>query len=293
MAALNIQTRLLNRSAGEVTLIEEYVGATSADGVAWLKYTLGRRFEAKFGPAKFETPQFKFQDGQFAKFLNRGSDVAEAVASGFHSIVFKAVGDQEIFSASDDSALASSIFSWFGLLRRWFEPTEQTAKAAVVAAYDERERMEMNEAIVASAQIAKHRPPLSVCANTLNYAFISYRRADFNRIAPILNGLDLAGLPFWFDRGIPGGADWLAELQHRLRQSRVLVLFLSHASSESRYVQMETRYAFSLGRPIVPVRLEYVDIERMPGGLGILFNSIQMIDFRVEEIIRCLRHHGV
>lgn len=141
--------------------------------------------------------------------------------------------------------------------------------------------------------MAKHRPLLAVCEVGEIYSFISYRRSDWTRIAPILSGLKLAGFPFWFDHGIPGGADWLSELQERLRRARALVLFLGRAAGESRYVRLEASYAFSLGKPILPVRLEEVELKGLPAGLGLLLNSIQTIDFHVEEIIRHLRQHGL
>jgi hypothetical protein len=288
-ATFEIQRRILNMSAGEVTLAEEYVGAASLGGASWLQHKLRRRFQEGFGAAKLESPSFEFHDTGFSKFLRSGGQIFEAVASGFHSATFEEPDDQTVYASAACSRLAKSLFSWSPSLRRWFEPSQTDQKKFLLDAYSERERLEGAEATAAASQAFAHRPPLLVCEGGTDYAFISYRRADFKRILPILSGLNVAGCSFWFDASIPGGSDWLGELQDRVRRARTLVLFLSRAASESRYVRLEVSFAFSIGKPILPVRLEELDFTNLPGGLGLILNSIQAVDLHVGKIIEYLQ----
>jgi hypothetical protein len=46
--------------------------------------------------------------------------------------------------------------------------------------------------------------------------------------------LQRRGRNLWYDRGIPGGADWHAMLEERLMSCRALLLFLSQAAIESK-----------------------------------------------------------
>jgi hypothetical protein len=53
-----------------------------------------------------------------------------------------------------------------------------------------------------------------------------------------------------------------------------LLLFLSQAAVDSKYVRREARFADSLGKPIISVRLEAT---RLRHGMGLLLSHYQML----------------
>jgi len=42
--------------------------------------------------------------------------------------------------------------------------------------------------------------------------FVSYKREDEVRVAPLVHALEAAGLDVWWDRGLPGGESWRANI---------------------------------------------------------------------------------
>lgn len=280
-ALLEHQSRLLHRPAGDVLLAEEYVGTATAEGAHWLAAELRRLFEARFGRMRLEAPEPRFLDGQGVH--------AEALEAGVHRAVMATLSDEAQQAAAVDAGTAGALFHWSGALRRWFEPPLAYQQSELRAAYEKREDAENAEASAVAARVASGP---AITSRASDYAFVSYRRADFTRIEPLLGGLNAANLPFWFDRAIPGGSQWMGVLQERIANARSVLLFLSQSAADSRYVRMEINYAYSLGKPILPVRLERVQVSALPSGMGLLLNSLHVVDARLEAILDSLRQHG-
>jgi len=112
------------------------------------------------------------------------------------------------------------------------------------------------------------------------FAFVSYKREDLPRIAPILHSVVNDGLPIWYDRGIPGGSEWDAVIEERLSRCRCVLLFTSRAAVGSKFVRREVKFADALDVPVLNVMLEDVTLTH---GLRMLLTQYQMLDSRAPD----------
>lgn len=101
--------------------------------------------------------------------------------------------------------------------------------------------------------------------------FLSYKREDEARVARLVQALEGAGLSLWWDRGLPGGEEWRANIETALDATKVVLVCWTHASvgPEGGFVRDEASRA--KGR-LVPVMLERG--VRLPLGFG----QVQAID---------------
>jgi adenylate cyclase len=93
--------------------------------------------------------------------------------------------------------------------------------------------------------------------------FVSYAREDQARVEQIVKALESAGLSVWWDRRIPGGADFALDTERALANSAVCVACWTAASVSSRWVRDEATAAAEQGK-LLPITLEG---ERPPMGL--------------------------
>lgn len=54
--------------------------------------------------------------------------------------------------------------------------------------------------------------------------FFSYKREDEDRVVKLVRGLEEAGLTVWWDRGLPGGESWRANIQSALEKASCVVV---------------------------------------------------------------------
>jgi hypothetical protein len=85
--------------------------------------------------------------------------------------------------------------------------------------------------------------------------FLSYKREDEARVARIVKALVDEGLPVWWDRGLPGGEEWRANIEAALDAAKVVVVCWTRASvgPEGGFVRDEASRA---GARLVPLLLE-------------------------------------
>lgn len=102
--------------------------------------------------------------------------------------------------------------------------------------------------------------------------FISYKREDEARVARLVQALEGAGLKVWWDRGLPGGESWRANIQGALDAAKVVIVAWTHESvgPAGDFVRDEAGQAKARG-VLAPVLLERV---RPPLGFG----EVQAID---------------
>ncbi len=95
------------------------------------------------------------------------------------------------------------------------------------------------------------------------YVFISYASADRERVLPVVDRLEAAGVTTWIDReGIHGGANYALEIAEAIEQATVLLLMCSQASLASRNVKQEIALAWRFEKPYLPLRLDPVEIPK-------------------------------
>ncbi len=105
--------------------------------------------------------------------------------------------------------------------------------------------------------------------------FISYARADAAFAARLKQRIEAAGLPCWMDTSaIAAGETWTEQIEAGIQAARCVLVVVSKASTASSWVRREILYAQQLGRRIVPVMAEPVQLP----ALLIDLNSIDLAD---------------
>ena len=103
--------------------------------------------------------------------------------------------------------------------------------------------------------------------------FISYKREDEVRVGRLVQALEKAGLKVWWDRGLPGGESWRANIQGALDGAKCVIVAWTHESvgPAGDFVRDEAGQAKARG-VLVPIILERG--VRPPLGFG----ELQAID---------------
>lgn len=107
------------------------------------------------------------------------------------------------------------------------------------------------------------------------HIFLSYRRGDLQRFSECLGWIAGWGHSIWYDQQIPGSADWYAELEERLSRCILVLVFLSQSAVDSKWVQREIFFGDSLNKPILPIRVEPVQLH---SGLNFVLSRYQYLD---------------
>ena len=111
--------------------------------------------------------------------------------------------------------------------------------------------------------------------------FISYARADRDRVLPLVERLREAGVTYWLDEGnIQGATLWGKEIVEAIRKAKVLVLFTTEASFKSNNVAKEVAIASEWEKPILPVYLERVQV---PDTLHYQLAGIQHLELFAKQ----------
>lgn len=132
--------------------------------------------------------------------------------------------------------------------------------------------------------------------------FVSYKRDDRDRIAPIIEKLEAANLSVWWDRNTAPGASWKLTLAKELEKSVCVVVVWSSASVSagkyvSNWVSAEVALAKERKKVLLPVlldsghvarderELQYADLTDWPSKtadkqLSILIDTIKNISER-------------
>ena len=101
--------------------------------------------------------------------------------------------------------------------------------------------------------------------------FISYARADRQKIAKLAAALEAQGFSVWWDRQILGGAEFAKDIERELQAAKVAVVAWSVQGNDSPWVRDEATIAQRQGK-LVPISL---DGSEAPMGFG----QFQAIDF--------------
>jgi TIR domain len=245
-AASDLQTKLGRRLGEMWGICEEYIGVDPGEPERWINTALGRQFRARFGALHFETPVWNLTPGAYADELSCPAplDPSELDVS-------------DLCSAAVTQNEADELLSW----------TIPPTLAALIAPIPTGAEPEDEEIPSAPA-------PTPVAADE-PYFFISYKRSDFARIAPIMLDVERRGWRVWYDQGIPGGADWNEMLEQRLISCSGVLLFVTQPAIDSKWVRREARFADSLDKPIIAIQLEPA---QMRHGMSLLLDQYQRLN---------------
>lgn len=262
----NLQRELSDKLLRATHICEEILGVEDATAADWLRSALTRRFVEIYG--RHGEPDFRISEDS--------SNELSLVATR-HRMLVEPLAADEVCAAALNRDERVHILSWLpDRTLRDLEPA-----AATGGADDATLQLDYGDM---PPPYEGHEP----------FAFVSYKREDLPRIKPLVAALHRAGHRIWYDRGIPGGAEWDALIEERVKHCEVLVMFLSQAAVGSKYVRREVKFADTLGKPVVGVRLEH-DID-LAHGLAMLLNQYQVIDgvgdtivAELERVVRFVR----
>lgn len=91
--------------------------------------------------------------------------------------------------------------------------------------------------------------------------FISYSRADRERVAHIAEALEAEGYSVWWDRDIRAGEEFDHVIDHAIKQSKAIVVVWSKTSVTSNWVKEEAEDGVA-ANTLVPVMIDFVMIPR-------------------------------
>ena len=109
--------------------------------------------------------------------------------------------------------------------------------------------------------------------------FISYARSDAIRVDELVEGLRQLHYDAWVDKELTGGQPWWDTVLSQIRASSAVLVALSPAALESIAVQREYEYAHAVGRPLLPVVVDRVQLETLPP----LLAPLQVVDYRQPD----------
>ncbi len=121
--------------------------------------------------------------------------------------------------------------------------------------------------------------------------FISYARADRERIETLAAALEAEGLAVWWDRQIVGGAEFSAEIEKALDGSKAVLVAWSAHGNASPWVKDEATRARRQGK-LVPALLDKVE---SPMGFG-QYHAVDLADWKgdpkspaFQDLLRALK----
>ncbi|MEP7236073.1 MAG: TIR domain-containing protein, partial [Ignavibacteriota bacterium] len=95
-----------------------------------------------------------------------------------------------------------------------------------------------------------------------NEIFISYSRLDSAQVLALAEKLRENGINVWIDqRGIEAAKSWSTEIANALEHCRMMILILSENSIASENVANELSIAAKLGKQILPIELQRVELK--------------------------------
>ena len=122
-----------------------------------------------------------------------------------------------------------------------------------------------------------------------NYIFVSYARADSDRVMPILEALDREGFRFWYDSAIEAGSEWPYYVEDRVANCCVMIYFVTTNSVESKNCRDEVNYALSENKEIL---VAYLEDTKLKYGLALRLSTNQAIhkknNVEDEEFIKSM-----
>jgi pSer/pThr/pTyr-binding forkhead associated (FHA) protein len=105
-----------------------------------------------------------------------------------------------------------------------------------------------------------------------SHVFIAYAREEWESVvAPIMLGLEDAGLRVWVDQYlIQGSEDWRVAVEQALAECWLMVVVLSPTALTSNYLKLQYRFFYQLKKPIIPLICESASLPNELGRLRAL-----------------------
>ncbi|MBR2987803.1 MAG: toll/interleukin-1 receptor domain-containing protein [Clostridia bacterium] len=130
---------------------------------------------------------------------------------------------------------------------------------------------------------------------TLPYVFVSYARADTDKVLPYLRLLQKKGCRIWYDKGIRGGDNWMSTLALKIKNCSQYLLFSSQASTQSVWTAREVSKAIK--QPDISILTVRMDNATFDDGIEWVLEDYQQLftsheDFE-EDLLSSIREEVI
>jgi YD repeat-containing protein len=110
--------------------------------------------------------------------------------------------------------------------------------------------------------------------------FLSYTRKDSDKALQLKTLLEKEGIQCWLDTsGLRAGQRYADEIETAIRGSAAMIVLLSRSSLRSEWVQNEVQAARDVGKLLIPLKLEKVQLR---GGLRLSLSGLHQISLPEE-----------
>ena len=124
------------------------------------------------------------------------------------------------------------------------------------------------------------------------FIFVSYAHKDSKQVLDIIKKLQEQGYRVWFDEGIAPGSEWPEDIANHLKDSSMVLAFITERAVKSVNCRNEINMACSKNKPFLGIMLEEVELT---SGLELQLASKQCIfryNYATEEefldkVMRC------
>jgi TIR domain len=255
---VTLQQRLATELQYATAVCDEYLAVDAGPAVGWLREALQHNFQQQFEALRFEAELWEFVEGGYE----------EELACAAFTTVDEFLIDELCATAIQDSQVAKFL--------GWHPADNFADRFADCLEPDTPEAPEVSA-------LPKDLP--QPCIENVPFIFVSYKRADADRVFPTMLYLQKSGYKLWYDRGILGGDDWNKILEERIASCRMLLLFLSQAAVDSKYVRREVLFADGIDKRIISVRLEPSQLRH---GMRLVLACYQIIDQTADNFLEQL-----
>ncbi|MBR4142602.1 MAG: toll/interleukin-1 receptor domain-containing protein, partial [Firmicutes bacterium] len=118
------------------------------------------------------------------------------------------------------------------------------------------------------------------------YIFVSYSHQDQRTVRGIADRLERSGYSIWYDRDIQPGSLWDDMIKSKLKDSAVVLMFISRNFVRSDYCRLELKLALEQKKTIVPL---YLDGTKFEEDLQQQIDRIQNISLSPTAYDECLQ----
>lgn len=118
------------------------------------------------------------------------------------------------------------------------------------------------------------------------YIFVSYSHQDQRTVSGIADRLERSGYSIWYDRDIQPGSLWDDTIKSKLKDSAVVLMFISRNFVRSDYCRLELKLALEQKKTIVPL---YLDGTKFEEDLQKQIDRIQNISLSSTAYDECLQ----
>lgn len=105
--------------------------------------------------------------------------------------------------------------------------------------------------------------------------FVSYARTDETAVQKMVSSIEGNGFNVWYDQNIAGSEHFNASIQQAIEASYLVIVCLSIASVNSKWVEKEVMFAEHTGKVILPIRLGVLPPAHP---LGLVLVNLQTLD---------------